>query len=259
MKNTIKKLSVISLLLTLALTLSSCSDTNAKKDEQDTARRQVALLEQCEDLGQDYIDSFIFFGESTTYHLKSRGVLKDGKNTTQVWGTRSGTAQLDLGISTLKVVYPRTNEELTLSEALGREAPQRILFTFGLNGAVSKIKQGEEYFAACYTELIDLVRASSPQTQIFLQSCFPVSEEMDTTAYGVSAEVLNGYIRKINEWTLSLAEREGVFFLNSYEVMANENGALKVEFAAPDGYHLTRAAYEEMLLYLRTHSCEVTK
>ena len=53
-----------------------------------------ALLRGTGDMGQEYIDSIIFLGDSTTYGLKAYAVLTDGKKTKQVWTPSNGTLTL---------------------------------------------------------------------------------------------------------------------------------------------------------------------
>ena len=218
------KLSIISLIL-LSLILCSCASDTAV-DAAASEQRRDTVLGTTADMGEDYIDSFIFLGESTTYHLKSRGVLKDGKNTKQVWAPKSGTVNLDTTVGSLKIVYPETGEELTVGEAVQRKKPQRILLTFGLNGAVEKIRRGEEYFRSCYLTLINAIRQGSPETVIILQSSFPISENMDMTNYSVDAATLMEYIRTINGWTAALAKDEGLGYLNTVEALVDEKGFL---------------------------------
>jgi hypothetical protein len=167
-------------------------------------------MQECEDLGQAYVDSFIFLGESTTYHLKNRGVLTEGTNTRQVWGTPSGTINLDTTIGTLKIVYPPTGELLTIGEAVRREQPRRMLLCFGLNGAVGNVRRGKEYFQGCYRILIDAIQKNSPTTEILLQSAFPVAKNMNMTHFSVDLDTLNAHIRTINAWTEELAEEYGI-------------------------------------------------
>ena len=245
------KLSIISLIL-LSLILCSCASDTAV-DAAASEQRRDTVLGTTADMGEDYIDSFIFLGESTTYHLKSRGVLKDGKNTKQVWAPKSGTVNLDTTIGSLKIVYPETGEELTVGEAVQRKKPQRILLTFGLNGAVEKIRRGEEYFRSCYLTLINTIRQGSPETVIILQSSFPISENMDMTNYSVDAATLMEYIRTINGWTAALAKDEGLGYLNTVEALVDEKGFLLSEYDVGDGHHLTADAYIKMLEYIRTH------
>ncbi|MBQ9111978.1 MAG: SGNH/GDSL hydrolase family protein [Clostridia bacterium] len=252
------KLSYLPAALALALILSSCApggNTQTPSGTSDTPDKSwSAMLSEGEDMGEEYIDSFIFIGESTTAHLKSRGVLRDGKNTKQVWSPRSGTMNLDTTSAAVKIIFPDTGEEMTIAQAAAKKQPDRVLLTFGLNGAVQKIKMGEEYFKTCYRSLIEAIKKASPHTEIVIQSCFPVASSMDMSSYSVDAATLNSYISTINSWSLSLAAELGAGYLNTWEIMTDSEGFLKAEYNAGDGYHLTAKAYQTMLLYLRTHA-----
>ncbi|MBR2353575.1 MAG: hypothetical protein IKA76_03640 [Clostridia bacterium] len=252
-------LSRILLFLPFLLCISSFSGSSPQKAHTDLPKEETecsALLPQTEDRGKDYLDSFIFFGESTTYHMKDREVLRGGKHTTQIWAPDAGTVNLDLSTAALPLRYPETGEYLTLGEAAAKKRPRYLVLTFGLNGAVQKIRLGEEYYKRCYRSLIDSVIASSPHTKILLQSAFPVAENMDMSRYTVSVRELNGYIDRINHWTLELAKEYGIGYLNTTEILKDENGFLKQTYQNGDGHHLTRDAYLEILYYIRTHGCE---
>ena len=234
----------------------SVSENGSELLEEDTDGKLGAFLEESSDAGEEYINSFIFLGESTTYHLKSRGVLKDGVETTQVWAPKSGTLMLTPTVSECRIVYPETNEELDLGEALTRKQPKFMLLTFGLNGAGTSISKGEEYFKRIYSRLIDTIAEHSPNTTVILQSCFPIGKNMDVSAFDVDVSTLNGYIDRLNEWTGELAEERGVAYLNSSAIFKGEDGFLCPELQVGDGYHLTAEAYRRMLAYMRTHACE---
>lgn len=249
MKNTIKKLS-LTVALSSALTLVSCKDSLRILDGMgaDTPDASVPTEKT-----EDYIDSFIFFGESTTYHLKSREVLSGGKDTKQVWAPMSGTVNLDSTTAALKIVFPETGEEITIGEALKKAQPQRIMLTFGLNGATYKIKKGEEYFRACYLALINKIRESSPSTEIYLQSCFPIARSMDMSAYTVDARTLNEYIDTVNSWTARLASDERLYYVDSAPCLKDNDGFLMKEYDGGDGFHLNRTAYEKILEYIKVN------
>ena len=257
-----KILSVL-LLISLILAMCACSQENKDgeypSDESTSYTQQVGLnvlsspLKKSKDMGQGYIDSFVFLGESTTYHLKNRGVLSGGTSTTQVWGPKSGTLMLDASTATCRIVYPETDEEIDISEAMSRKKPKYMLLTFGLNGATRSISRGSDYFKACYGKLIDTLKSASPDTVIILQSCFPVANNMDMSNFSVDVKTLNRYIDIINGWTRELADARGLGYLNTVEILKNSDGALFTELQAGDGYHLTREAYLKILNYIRTH------
>ena len=256
-------LSVLLCLCLLAPSFSACSRKNTSteksftdvtKKEEDTALYPASLLLPSEDRGQDYIDSFVFLGESTTYHLKSRGVLRDGTGTRQVWAPESGTVNLDPSIVSLQIVYPETGEQMPLAEALQKKQPCRMLLTFGLNGAMGNIRRGADYFKGCYRSLVRLIQDASPSTDIILQSAFPVASNMDMTHYSATVDQLNDAIRQLNQWTAELAEECGLGYLNTFEVLTDDNGNLRSEYQVGDGHHLTASAYREILGYIRTHA-----
>ena len=257
-----KKAVSLLILTSFAITLCSCefqkreSFMESNSDTKDIAVSSNSLsypLKESEDMGQKYIDSFVFLGESTTYHLKSRGVLSEGTNTCQVWGTKSGTLMLDLSTYNCRIVYPETNEEIDISEAAKRKKPKYILLTFGLNGAVANISKGSKYFTDCYEKLINTIREASPETVVILQSCFPVAENMDMSNFSIDVSMLNQYIDIINGWTMELAKELSLGYLNTTEILKDENGFLYPEYQSGDGYHLTKDAYLKILEYIRTH------
>ena len=250
------KLLILLLTISLCLSLGSCAplQTPTLTDGVNASLSlNEATLKESEDFGQKYIDSLIFLGESTTYHLKSRGVLSGGTDTKQVWAPTSGTVNLDPATKDLKIIYPNTNKQMTVAEAAAIERPEYIVMTFGLNGAVQKVNKGEDYFKRCYLSLIDSVRRSSPETKIILQSAFPVAENMDVSNYSVNLKTLNEYIDTINSWSLELAAEQGLRYLNTSEILKNENGYLAHDYQSGDGHHLSEKAYKKILTYIRTH------
>ena len=119
------KLLTITLIFCI-LTTCACNSSPQEADSGSSADTEVmrdasTTLLEGEDMGQSYIDSFIFIGESTTYHMKNRAVLSGGKDTKQIWAPRGGTMTLDLCVDNIKIVYPETSEELTFSEAAARK------------------------------------------------------------------------------------------------------------------------------------------
>lgn len=252
-----KNLFRIVLPLLLILSLTACRSDQSMSASADGLTESEplssALLAETEDRGQDYLDRFIFFGESTTYHLKSRGVLSGGTETRQVWAPDGGTVNLDATTPTLRLRFPDTGEYLTVAEAAARKRPDYLVLTFGLNGAPANVRRGADYYKSCYRGLIDAIRAASPETKIILQSAFPVASNMDMSRYTVTLDELNDQIRTLNGWTLELAEELGLRYLNTAELLTNSAGRLYDRYQAGDGHHLTREAYLEILHYIRTH------
>ena len=249
------RLSIYRVFLALMLCLVSCSQppSNEVSECIDTATQSNTILDVTEDMGSSYVDSLIFVGESTTYHMKNRGVLAGGQETKQIWAPKCGTMTLDISTTALDILYPDTNELMTIAEAAARAEPEFMIFTFGLNGAVQNIRRGEEYFKKCYRALLLSVRDASPKTKIIIQSAPPIAKNMDMQNYSITSDELRCYIDTINSWSLSLAEELGIRYLNTAEALKNSDGFLISDFDVGDGHHLNADAYREMLWYIRTH------
>ena len=238
---------ILLLILSVAFFITSCSPSN-KTSFNDPL--PVITTEENIEVTENHLDDIIFFGESTTYHLKSRGVLPDGTNTKQVWAPKSGTLMLDASICDCKIIYPESNEETSLKEALLRKKPKKMLLTFGLNGATIFINKGEAYFKYCYQKLINLICEASPNTEIIINSCFPIGKNMDMSRYSINSKELNSYIDTLNIWAKKLANENGLTFTDTAVLLKDSNGYLASSFQADDGYHLNTAAYNEILKFL---------
>lgn len=210
----------------------------------------VIVTEKNDNNQTNYLDDITFLGESTTYHLKSRGVLSGGKNTLQVWGPKSGTLMLDPTIDDCRIIYPETNQEISLEDALRKKQPKIMLLTFGLNGATNFIARGDSYFKYCYQKLIDTIKKASPRTQIIINSCFPVAKNMDMSRYTIDSQVLNSYIDTLNKWAKEVAQTNGLYYTDSASVIKDDQGYLAPEYQVDDGYHLNSEAYKLILKYL---------
>ncbi|MBQ8432041.1 MAG: hypothetical protein IJX28_04065 [Clostridia bacterium] len=208
-------------------------------------------LAEGEDAGMDYIDKMIFFGESTTTHLRSRGVLTGGTETTQVWADSSGTKTLSSKLLSETIVYPPTGEHLTLAEALKKEQPDYIVLSFGLNNLNAFIGN-KSLYVNNYNKLITAIQQASPSTKILLQSVYPVSADCDD--FSVDGATVCAHTQTLNEWLKEIAAAHtNVRYVNTAAALTNDAGTLKEDYDTGDGVHLTAFAYQQVLHYLRTH------
>ena len=205
-----------------------------------------AVLAQSADMGQDYIDSMIFLGDSTTYHMINRAVLSGGKNTKQVWSGASGSLTLDGMIHKTTIVYPKTGTEMTIAEAVAQEKPAYMVITLGVNGVAYAT---ETQFKAYYGKLIDAIHTANPDTKIILQSIFPVSAAYDQKG----GKLCNATIDTANGWVMQLAADKGCKYLDTQSVLKDANGTMIASYDAGDGVHMTAEAYKQILQYIRTH------
>ena len=203
-----------------------------------------ALLRGTGDMGQEYIDSIVFLGDSTTYGLKAYAVLTDGKKTKQVWTPSNGTLTLSYQ-GFVDIWYPDDEAEISIRTAVERKKPERMIITLGVNGISFMDK---DYFISEYTDLVTSIQEISPKTQIILQSIFPIASN-----YEYQKDINNKKICEANTWILSVAESTGVKFLNTYTVLIGENDYMIDKYQNGDGLHLNEIGFGAVLDYILTH------
>ncbi len=230
------------------------TDSHENHENEDSNTKQLpvsdqsSVLEQTADYGQNYVDSMVFFGESTTAHLRSRGVLSDGKQTKQVWADASNTMMLSLEILSKKIIYPEIGEEMTIEQAVSLKRPRYVVLSFGVNG-LSGFAANQRLYSASYAKLIRAIQAASPETTVILQTVYPVAEQY------ANAAAVNEKIELLNSWLPQIAKDNGAYLVDTASCLKDQTGMLRAEFAETDGLHLKTGAYQEILAYLRTHGC----
>lgn len=122
----------------------------------------------------------------------------------------------------------------------------KVFLMFGLN------ELGWSYsdvFVEDYGKIIDTFQEKCPDTEIYVQSLFPVSKERsDQNLYGVT----NDRIVEYNNLLKQLAEEKGVHYVDVYSAMVTEDGTLD-DSASPDGVHPNMEYCETWVEYLREH------
>lgn len=96
-------------------------------------------------------------------------------------------------------------------------------------------------FLTYYRLMLDMLNQTLPNTKIYVQSITPVRPEVSQKS---GHEGLNrDRLYQINNELAAIALEKDCYFLNLWEVLADENGDLIESYAQPDGYHLRPAGY----------------
>ncbi len=198
------------------------------------------------DAPSGYLDGVYFFGDSTTYGLRYYRILGE-RNTPRVWTPKSGTIAL-YNATFERLLDPPSGQLRTLSEMAATYRPPVLVITLGINGVAT---MREDYFKGEYKKVIAIVRESSPETTIVLQSIYPVSWFFDTSG-GVTREK----IIEANIWIHDIALEEGCRFLYSYPIFLDEAGYLDEGLQNGDGMHLAAVGYRRMIDYLLAHPAQ---
>ena len=192
----------------------------------------------------DPLAEAVFFGESTTTHLRARG----GVPPRQVWADQSGTRMLSKRTALEPIVDPETGASIPFLDLCAQKQPLVLVLSFGLNGIVTWANDPDRYLD-CYGHLIDCIREVSPSTRILIQTVYPVAS---ADRFSVDLDTLCGYIAAINGVLPKLTEgRDQVRIVDTASVLLDEHGHLDPTLADPDGIHLLPVAYARILQYLR--------
>ena len=197
-------------------------------------------LEVTADMGEEYLSGIIFLGDSTTFGLSHYGYATES----QIWTPLIRT--LTLGRHNIdKILYPDTDEEIFLKDAAALKKPELMVITLGVNGISFLTEEG---FKSEYNNLIATIKEASPDTKIIINTIYPVA-----TSYKHLASINNEKIDAANTWLLSIAEENGVRFMDSNSVLRNENGVLPETAHNGDGLHLNSDSFAKVVEFIRTH------
>ncbi len=201
------------------------------------------VLAETEDMGQEYIDKFVFLGDSTTYGLAYYDDVP--VSASQVWTPASGTLTLSLW-SIANIVYD-DGREISIAEAAALKQPEYLMITLGVNGISF---MDETTFIEEYTNLVNAIQAESPNTKIILNSIYPISAD-----YPASNGITNEKIDTANLWVQKISENLNLKYLNSASVIKDEYGALPKNLDnGGDGLHMNGDGYNLVIGYMRNHA-----
>ncbi|HIV87722.1 MAG TPA: hypothetical protein H9896_06395, partial [Candidatus Pygmaiobacter gallistercoris] len=198
------------------------------------------ILPESEDAGQTYVDETLFIGDSNTYRM-------------MVYGFTS--LSNDIGIDSMGIqMVPDTpcvyfegyNDPVTIPEAVAILQPRRIVLTFGTNNTVG---WSTETFINSYRTALEAINEAYPYADIIINAIPPVHQYHDNS--DITIETIDKY----NLALVDLAEEMGFKFLNSTEVLKDEEtGYAKWDYTLADGIHLNKDAMTALFDYFRTHS-----
>ena len=198
-----------------------------------------AIPESSEKEEWDYFYDTVFVGDSISYGIASYRYLSFDHVFAKI-GLHQGTAL------SASCVYTSKTQSYTIFEALKMAKPGKVIVTLGIN-AIYNYKQDSFYNQ--YEELINKIKAATPDSKIIIQSIFPVAQYW---ANNMGKPDYNKYIAYANQKLYTLAEKNDCYFLYTYEKLTDENGYLLQQYSG-DGIHLSRDGYTAVFDYILSH------
>lgn len=112
----------------------------------------------------------------------------------------------------------------------------------------NEMSYDKDTLRGCFEDMIDMLLDYNPDCIIYLMSVTPVSEYKSSTNSSFTKELAIAF----NEMLREIARDRGVYYLDVYSVLCNDQGYLPSEVTV-DGIHFTPAHYAYWFDYLQTH------
>jgi len=107
-----------------------------------------------------------------------------------------------------------------------------------------------ERFIECYKELVELVKESHPEAQIYIIGNLPLG---DSAIYSGSW-LTNENVIRFNDYIMSVAADEEVYYIDAFNLL-QVDGKLPAE-SANDGIHVQPGVCRTLVEYLMSHTVE---
>lgn len=205
----------------------------------DTGVYSGTVLTETARVEDSYFASTVFIGDSLTQGLSLFDVFD---NFIQV---------AMLGINPQNALtekfYEIDGEKVTMADAVEYYKPQKIYIMLGANGINTNTT---EWLIENYEILVDELMRRVTGCQIVIQSITPVTREKakaDPEHYSLEN------IHKYNDMLRDMALRKGLYFLDVYSSIADEEGYMPSGITSGDGIHMKREGYIFWYDYLMTH------
>lgn len=189
-------------------------------------------------VSDEYFDDAAFVGDSITEGIKLYEIMSNA-TVVAARGINLDTVFTDDQIRT-------AGGNTTVMGALEAAAPKKIYIMFGANGVGWFT---EQHFTDTYTKFVQAVKEQHPDSEIFLQSILPVTQEFDDSREDISNAKINAY----NELVVAIAEKEQVHYLDVASAFKDDKGCLP-EDSNGDGMHFGGVYYRKWFDYLKTHT-----
>ena len=194
------------------------------------------VLEYNADTKPGYMNNCIFLGDSRTVAMVSYGFVSDENVLAKV------------GISHQAVMsttfVQNSGKQYTIAQYLKTHKAPVIYIGYGVNG----MNGNEEQYEKSYKEVVEKIMDLAPDSEIVLMAIWPVND------YGsYKNTVRNEWVNKYNDFLKTLAEYEGIFYLDVDTILRDSDGQIKGEYDAGDGLHYRACAYTVILEYIIHH------
>ncbi len=179
----------------------------------------------------------VFFGDSTTAHMKLRG----GIPAERVWSGKANTVLFRTVCEGKPIYFEDEERAVSLAEAVREKQPKILVITLGVSGGAGFMPK--EKFISVYENIIAAVRENSPDTRLFVQSILPLSDKSVRHYDRLSKQA----VTEANDWIRQVCEENGVSYIDTHRLLTDSDGYLKKIYQNDEYMHLTSAAYKVII------------
>lgn len=194
-------------------------------------------LIECEAVDDGFFADAAFLGNSLVDGLHRHGGLSEGS-------FFAATSASVVNVDMTKNCWLESGAKATLMAALTEKQYAKIYILLGIN----EIGFDPDYFSELYGAMLDKLRESEPDADIYIMSLSPITEERSGYRDVFNMERVGIY----NEALYALAQEKACYYVDLCQALAGEDGYLPKE-ESTDGIHLKPEKYPQWADYLRTH------
>ncbi|MDD2244672.1 MAG: GDSL-type esterase/lipase family protein [Dysgonamonadaceae bacterium] len=179
-----------------------------------------------------YTDRMAYFAANP---LVNNQILFFGNSITQGGMWKSYFPDFD--VVNRGIIGDNTEGMLARMDEICAAKPQKFFIMAGIND-ISQNRTNKEIIAN-YRDIISILRAVSPHTEIYIQSVLPINNDFAKYKRLIGKEQ---QIVDLNNQLKLLAYQKHITFINIFPLYAGADGRLKKELTS-DGLHLKPQAY----------------
>ena len=184
-----------------------------------------------------YLKGCYFIGDSRTVALAAYDLIADENTIAEV-----GLSHIDA----LQHVYTqKSGLQYDVASFLEAKQPDILYIAFGVNGIafVEESRYKEEY-----ENMMDQILLMAPNSKVVIEAIGPIKE-----GYSMTSRMTNADIDHYNEFLYDLAEKKGIYYVDSNKCLKDDYNSLKDEYNSGDGLHYTQDGYAQVAEYIRSH------
>lgn len=195
---------------------------------------------ESEPKGEDWFKDAAFIGDSRMAGVMLYSSFECGADFSHVGLTVSDVFT--------KPYIETDNGTLTVSDALVGGKYSKVYIMTGLNELGWT---NYDRFVQCYGDLVDRVKETHPEAQIYVIGILPVG----AAATAEKDYLNNERVQMFNDYILGMCKDKNVFYVDGYAAVADSAGNLPDD-AAPDGVHMEPKYCKLLTDYLLCHTVE---